>query len=763
MSRATARSSRKPDPSRRPPLAQASRPLFTRAAFFLTLVLVVSRMTMQEVLRSGTLPVPGAPAAPATPGPATSLALDLLCCLPALLVLARGLVDRGFAIRTSRAHVLMLLLAGWTLLSVLWSADKFAALVNASHWAAALVLLWSTSQLVRSWLRLRVIGAVVFGLLMVLLAQGYYYRFVDLPDFQANWREHRAELLREQGTAANTAEAGQLGRNIESGIPTGFSVSRNTYAAVLVLLMLISAGIALQRRRDGAAWGWAAPVLGVIALGLFMLYRYVQSKTAFATPLIGAGLLALIGRTWDRLPARARRLYWTGVGLFLLMAAAVVGHGLKHGTMLQLSLTYRWQYWVGAARVFVHHPWVGVGWANFGSHYPAFRLPQAAEEPTDPHNFLVRAFVELGLIGGVLTVAWMLRLWWEMTVKPLAPAENSPAAGSAPAPSSGYSAFPFFIALAVAAMLANALVSIDWSVSPAWILVESFKRLLFLLALLIGMCLAAVRGLDRQQLDDRPAPWLLAAVLVGLGLFLLHNLIDFSIFESGPMHLFALLAGSALGMRLGAAAREQRRGVTMGAFVAGGVASVVAAGAVWAPVWEAEACAADADQQVLDSKPESAPPEAPPDSTKLERATESYFKAFRLVPFNPDYAFRAEQSALLGRGNPLMMRQLIDAAVSADPFAVRYRLARAVLAESVNDLAQADADYRRILQLDPNNLELRLQYAHLLEKQGRRPEAREQYRQTLQFNDKLPPDEIRRLSPEQLRQVQKAMTLPPTP
>src|SRR6516164_6488510 len=48
------------------------------------------------------------------------------------------------------------------------------------------------------------------------------------------------------------------------------------------------------------------------------------------------------------------------------------------------SLTIRWQYWVGATRLFMHHPWFGVGWANFGDSYLAFRLPLAVEYPKDP-------------------------------------------------------------------------------------------------------------------------------------------------------------------------------------------------------------------------------------------------------------------------------------------------------------------------------------------------------------------------------------------
>ena len=55
-------------------------------------------------------------------------------------------------------------------------------------------------------------------------------------------------------------DAEQFGKNITSGTPLGFSVSTNTYGALLVLALTVSAGVALQRRKDGDSWGWVIPI-----------------------------------------------------------------------------------------------------------------------------------------------------------------------------------------------------------------------------------------------------------------------------------------------------------------------------------------------------------------------------------------------------------------------------------------------------------------------------------------------------------------------
>jgi len=749
MPRAALKERRK-SPARRQPAAPG-RPWkrLTQTAFFLSLVLVIARVAMQETFRSESLPVPGSSAAPATPGPATSLLLDLLCCLPALLVLARRLVDGQFVLRLAWSHLFMFMLASWTLASVLWASDKFAAAMAASHWAAAVVLLWSTSQLVRSWLRLRVLAAAAFGLLLVLLVQGYYYRFADLPGFQREFHEHKAEWLSQRGVAPDSVKATQLEKNIESGEVTGFTLSRNTYAAVLVMLVLVSGGIVLQRIKDGDHPGWCLPILLAIAAGLLMLYLWVQSKTAFATPILGAILLAAIWRQRDWIARHARRLYWGGVGLFVLAVAAVVGHGLKHGTLLHVSLTFRWQYWVGAARVFVHHPWVGVGWANFRPHYLMYRLPQAAEEPADPHNFLVRAFVELGLVGGILMVAWILRIWWE-----LATSNTRQPIDSAPEGAAHYRPLPLLVSVAAVAMALNALLAIDWIQSGSWIFLELFKRALFLLALIGGMVLVATRSWEQQEVDARPAGWLLSGVLIALGLFLLHNLIDFSMFEPGPMFLFALLIGGVLGMRVPARpALPGGRGAALAAFMTAGVAWIVAFGAALAPVAQAEELAEDADSQVRASRAADAGPQSPMDSEKLEHAKGELLKAFRLAPINADYAFRAEQVALLGGTDVLLRQQLLNEAIQADPMSDRYRIARAELETHTGDLSHALIDYEQALRLDAYNLELRLEYADLLREHSRHAEARRQYQRVLDLNDKLAPDEIRRLPPSRISQI----------
>ena len=550
-----------------------------------------------------------------------------------------------------------------------------------------------------SWLRLRLLGGVGFALLLVLLAQGYYYRLVDLPDLQREWKEHQADMLHQHGADANSTEAIQIGKNIESGDVVGFSVSRNTYAALLVFLGMVSLGIALQRLADRDHPGWVVPIVIVLVLSLLMLYRYVQSKTAYATPLLGAALIAVLWRRRDWISARSRRLYWITIVAFVIGIVAVMGHGLKHGSLFQLSLTYRWQYWVGAARLLVHHPWLGVGWGNFGQSYLGFRLPQAVEEIKDPHNFLIRAGragnprraaharVDAAALVGIDAAS---RLRRRIRLRPRSrrgPPRRHPVFASGPN-HRGRAQRGDRHRLA-----AERPVDHSRAVQAGDFFPVAGRR--------PGHRDPSVHAAAGA---GRPArPWLLASILVAGGLFLLHNLIDFSLFEPGPMFVFALLCGGALGLRL----KENPRrpfgtALTIGATVLGGVVWLVAAGG---GAWNVAAGGIDGARRRRNGSR----------SGQGGAAVPRLLDASRLVPINPDYAYRA---ALLAHDNPLMAREMLAAAITADPMSVRYHRAMAELDANQHEWTNSLAEYRKAVELDPNNIELRIEFAELLRRRG---------------------------------------------
>lgn len=843
----------------------------THAALILALALVACRMLMSETIRSSVDPSAGTLAAPISPGAATGLALDLLFCVPALLVLCRRAVDRDFMLLGSWATIPMALLGALAALSPLWAADRFAAVVSAAHLCASLVLLWSALQVVRSWLSLRLVAGMCIGVLLCLSISGYLYRLLDVRELQQAWAQNqdhfRDKAFQERHLEPGSYAARQFEQRIFSGQPLGYSLSTNTYAALLVLLGLVTAGVTIQRMRQRDHAGWI--VLPIVAIAAAIpLVRWTQCRAAYVTPVLGALILTIVALLGKRLSKWSRAAYVLSVGAIGALTFFVVRHGLRYGTLWHDSLNFRWNYWVGAWRVLTHgityypHRWFhflgGVGWENFGPFYLNRRLPVAAEEIQDPHNFIVRVFVELGAIGGALLLAWMLWLWWDLT-RPALPAEPPDPSGveadrhrigdrrttargnvdarkrhdsqSVPERRGQQTAMLTVGAIAVAAIGLNVLASIDFTTDGWAIFLELLRRALFLCALALGLTVGALRqprerdprlkaGEVDFELDRRAAPWVLYAILAALGTFLVHNLIEFSLFEPGPLGLFCLLAGSALGIRQQGRkeAREEqmldRKGtgaeiaspeslarrrflVPRIALSAAFVAWIAAVGFLFVPIAGAEALAHDADAHARAASASALDAQAEAQSAGARhvgnmsasnalptilrnkaadedlRAASLMRAAFARVPYNAAYMARAVEYAASayalspGRGgmDVQTIRQMMDASVAADPSSVGNLRSRAQFEYAIGDYAAARSDYQRALTLDPNNVRLRLEFAGRLKDlyfTRHRPEyAREaalEYERALDMNNLLAKAEIKRLTPAELAQVRKALS-----
>jgi O-antigen ligase len=724
--------------------------LLSRAAFILTLALVIARALMSETIRAAMDVTPGGMPAPAAPGPASTLFLNALCCLPAILVLVRRTIERPFVLRWTWSQALFALLALCSAASVTWSADKFTAVVYASTFFAAAALAWSTAQLVRSWMRLRLVAGVCVGLLLAYAVQGLIYKFIDVPDNIEFWNKNKEQILREHNWDENSFQAQQFARKLIGGEMVGFNTSPNSYAAIIVMLSVITVGAAIQRRKSGDEIAWSIALLLPLLPALLALY-FTHTRTAAGTLVLAAVALALLSLRgvpqW--LAAHSRLAYIGFVVIAMLGVATVVGHGLHHGSLPGASLNFRWRYWVAGWSIFTQDPLTGVGWGNFGNYYVSTRLAAAAEEARDPHNFIVRTFVELGLVGGALALAWIARAAWELS-RPISP--PTPAAAAAtPAPASSVtSAVGTILAIAVSGAVLNMAIAIDWSQDVNFLIYESFRRILFLGLMIVAMALVAIRGRQNQSIDDRPAPWLLYATLIGLAVFFIHNLVDFVLAEPGALTLFATILGAALGLRTPpAAGLRPRRTVATIVTMAAILAWLVAMLTLVIPVSDAEQRARDADVQIRGDRSRGVP-------SRPDVAAKMFESIFQSVPYNADYAFRAARAHMMAGSPPAKVTAMLGIAIATEPTNVGYRLTRAgvELRQPQPDVGMIRQDYDAAVRLDPHNMQGRLDYAHALDKFGDPAAAAAQIRRALDTNRQYDPTEPERLPPEEVARLE---------
>jgi tetratricopeptide (TPR) repeat protein len=292
------------------------------------------------------------------------------------------------------------------------------------------------------------------------------------------------------------------------------------------------------------------------------------------------------------------------------------------------------------------------------------------------------------------------------------------------------------------------LASIDWSQPTAYLQLETFARMLWAALIFIAIVAAVVRGTRQEQaLDDRPAPWILSGLLIGLGVFFIHNLMDFVLMEAGAMTIFAIVLGAALGVRTpSAAGQKKRRRVAIAAFALASIAWIAGVAIVVIPVADAEQRAADGDAAVRANRP--------------VHAAELYTSAARIVPWNADYYYRAARAWTAVPGSaPENVKSMLTQAIAVDPANVTYHRTRAQyeLARPNPDPQLVRADFDRILQLDPKNLSAILDYAQTLEKLGDPKAAAEQYRNALEVNKGYDKTEPKRLPAEEVERIERTI------
>jgi tetratricopeptide (TPR) repeat protein len=281
--------------------------------------------------------------------------------------------------------------------------------------------------------------------------------------------------------------------------------------------------------------------------------------------------------------------------------------------------------------------------------------------------------------------------------------------------------------------------SVDLAQQASYVFIEVLKRVLYCSLLIIGCAVGSYRSTREQWLDDRPAPLLLYGLIVAIAIFFVHNLIDFSMFEIGPMFVFAMLVGAALGVR------SQRRAGRRGRIVPilATVAWLGCAVAFVAPLLVAEGLAHDADDALRADDPAA--------------AARDYARAAEALPIpNSDYWRRAAR-AWVYAGSRTEARRTIDAALAADALdlsALRLRAAIA-LQSTPPDGQRAIADFQRLLELNPNDVQARLEFAGTLERFGQPRRARDEYRAALRANDQLSPDEPKRLARAERERIER--------
>ena len=191
--------------------------------------------------------------------------------------------------------------------------------------------------------------------------------------------------------------------------PYGFFALANSLGGLLAPLLLTGFALwpaAIRRyRSDTQPTASLRAILPLVLYGLLLLlvaYCLLLTKSRTAWVGLATGGLVLVGNHLLRwLREAPRRILIATLAPLLLVIVALVTGGIDREVLTEApkSLAYRLEYWEGSVRVISDRPLLGTGPGNFRQHYLAHKLEGSSEEIADPHNFVLEATANAGLLG----------------------------------------------------------------------------------------------------------------------------------------------------------------------------------------------------------------------------------------------------------------------------------------------------------------------------------------------------------------------------
>ncbi len=305
----------------------------------------------------------------------------------------------------------------------------------------------------------------------------------------------------------------------------GFFTTGNGEGSLLILaIFCVLAAFDLREDFSFKRIWFPIALLLVFFTGLVLAH----SKGAFGS-LIIAGLLFLTAAKFGNFLDRHRRLIIISIIIIIILAASfIISYGLSHNTLPGgNSMLVRWQYWYSTAKIIAQHPITGTGGGNFSAYYAKYKLSQAIETVRDPHCFILSLLSQYGIIG---LAGFGIAAFYPI-IKGYKRNNSEQPAGNI-IPDLKISGICVVLALLfVRPVFVRAQIGDTFDVI-LYIIAITYVAPAFFAGTTFWLC--SRNEAQNQQIGQINR----AALLCGILALLIHNLIDFAIFEPGIMTAF---------------------------------------------------------------------------------------------------------------------------------------------------------------------------------------------------------------------------------
>ncbi len=534
--------------------------------FLLTVVLCVSalRLTFIELPQN-------AMQNPAlwTTARGISLIISSILFLTALI----GLLLRIHKIRRQSscwiAGLGLLLFAAATILAIFHASDKRAAETECITLIIPAILALIAFHWIDSARRIDVVLWVILSIGCAAVYTSIDQSMDSNQQIVDDYHKNPTQQLQSLGIEPNSFGHFQYEHRLMSKDVRGFLTTSNSTGTFLLAGIFIAAGLlteSLRHRKNDDGFAARFLVQLLILLSLIIGLLIGKSRGAIGAALLAAALFALLigcGRwLW--------KYRWAVLIIAVIAVAAgctiAIRYGLEHGRLPGPNAMFvRWQYWVSSIQMAADYPLLGVGGGNFATLYTQYKIPAAPETIKDPHNFILSLLCQFGPVSVVGFLLIIVAILWQ-SLKKVFDNQTAMACGTVKP-----QAWPWdnpiwlskdkIIPLGVLAGVVFTLLYFRPIVSEGGVpgenrdIRQSVFIIMYLIPVFFFVCpFGLLWATSQQPSPDCRRDGLTVGLICGIIAILIHNLIDFAIFEPGIWTAFWLM----LAVLLAAAPSEQQ-------------------------------------------------------------------------------------------------------------------------------------------------------------------------------------------------------------
>ena len=444
------------------------------------------------------------------------------------------------------------------------AADKRAAITSFVTLLSLILMAILLVQILdtQSKIKLLLCGIAALGVVSAYRCTEQFSENEQLIKF---YEDNRDEVLAKQNVTQNTLEHFQFKHRLYSRDIRGFFTTSNSAGSFALLASFAVIALLIDkfknRKYDPSGSVWLV-TCGIAASAVILGLAVTRSKGAIAGSLMAAVMFIayLLFGLW--LKAHRKAVFIVSVLLVIAGAGMVIWYGSTHDRLPGgNSMLVRWQYWHASAKMYADYPITGVGPGNFPHFYLHYKPAAALESVSDPHNFLLTILTQYGPLGLVGFLVMILVPLWRASGNHTLP---SPKAQERE-PAFKKLAIPFLIVVSAALLLIRPVLS---PMQAAGSLIEWIAAVIILYVMpvvifIVGFLLVAAPLHERRRTKGERRAWSVtsAALFCAVLGVLIHNLIDFAIFEPGVFATFWAIIACLIAIRQEAEQKSRTQSV----------------------------------------------------------------------------------------------------------------------------------------------------------------------------------------------------------